>query len=60
MITAITKLNKTESGKIHLIKFSQRKVINDTSISMYVQPLKFTQSIKFFGVFIENQLNMKL
>ena len=47
-------------GKIHLINFSQRKFIKDTSITMYCQPFKVTQSVKFLGVHIDNHLNMKL
>ena len=51
---------KLNPGKTHLINFSQRKFIKDTSISMYGQPLKVTDSVKFLGVHIENHLSMKL
>ena len=51
---------KLNPGKTHLINFSQRKVINDTSILMYGQPLKVRNTVKFLGVHIENHLNMKL
>ena len=27
--------------------FSQRKVLNDISVKMYIQPLKVAQSVKF-------------
>ena len=36
---------KLNPGKIHLIKFSQKKLFNDTSITVYGQPLKVTQSV---------------
>ena len=35
---------KFNPGKIHLLDFSQRKVINDMSIAMYGQPIKVTDS----------------
>ena len=44
----------------HLINFSQRKVINDTSIAIHGQLLKVTQSVEFLGVTIDSHLNMKL
>ena len=50
---------KLNPGKTHLINFSQRKVIKDTSITMYGHPLKVTDSAKFLGVHIDNHLNMK-
>lgn len=43
-----------------MINFSQRKVIKDTSLSMYGQLLKVTESVKFLGVHIENHLTMNL
>lgn len=52
--------NETVTRKTHLIKFSQRKVFNDTSITKYSQPLKVTQSVKFLRVIIDSHLNMKL
>ena len=51
---------KLNPGKTHLINFSQRKIIKDTSISMYGQPLKVTNTAKFLGVHVDNHLNMKL
>ena len=51
---------KLKPGKTHLINFSQKKVIKETSISMYRQSLKVTDSVKFFGVHIDNHLSMKL
>ena len=50
---------KLNPGKTHLINFSQRKVIKDTSITMYGYPLKVTESVKFLGVHIDNHLSMK-
>ena len=38
---------KLNPGKTHLINFSQRKVINDTSITMYGQPIKAADSEVF-------------
>ena len=38
---------KLNPGKTHLINFSERKVINDTSITMYGQPIKVTNSDVF-------------
>ena len=38
---------KVNPGKTHLINFSQRKVTNDTSITMYGQPIKVTDSEVF-------------
>ena len=49
---------KLNPGKTHLINFSQRKVIKDTSIAMYSQ-LKVTQSVKFLGVYTDNHLSME-
>ena len=51
---------KLNPGKTHLINFSQRKIIKDTSILMYGQSLKVTNTAKFLGVHIDNHLNMKL
>ena len=51
---------KLNPGKIHLINFSQGKVIKGTSITMYGQPLKVTESVKFLGAHIDNHLSMKL
>ena len=51
---------KLNPGKTHLINFSQWKTIKDASISMYGQPLKVTNTAKFFGVHLDNHLNMKL
>ena len=34
--------------------------MKDTSITMYVQPLKVTKSVKFLGANIDNHLTMKL
>ena len=50
---------KLNLGKTHLINFSQRKIIKDTSISMHGQPLKVMNTAKFLGVHIYNHLNMK-
>ena len=50
---------KLNPGKTYLINFSQRKVIKDTSITMYGHPLKVTDSVKFLGVHIDNHLSMK-
>ena len=50
---------KLNPRKTHLINFSQRKVIKDTSISMYGQPLKVTESFEFWDVHIDNHLSMK-
>ena len=50
---------KLNPGKTHLINFSQRKVIKDTSITMYGHPLKVTESVKFLGVHTDNHLSMK-
>lgn len=47
-------------GKVRLINFSQRKVIKDTSITMYCQHFKVIQLVKSLGVHIDNQSNMKL
>ena len=47
-------------GKTQLINFSQRKVISETSIRMYVQPLKINPPVKFLGVIVNNHLSMKL
>ena len=41
---------KLNARKTHLINFSQRKVIKDTLIAMYVQPLSVTESVKLMGV----------
>ena len=49
---------KLNPGKTYLINFSQRKVIKDTSITMYGHPLKVTDSVKFLGVHIDNHLSM--
>ena len=49
---------KLNPGKTHLLNFSQRKVIKDTSISMYGQPLKVTDSVKFLGVHIDNHFKV--
>ena len=38
---------KLNPGKTHLINFSQRKVMNDTSVTMYGQPLKVIDSEVF-------------
>ena len=38
---------KLNTGKTHLLNFSQRKVINDTSITIYGQPLKVIDSEVF-------------
>ena len=38
---------KLNPGKTHLINFSERKVINDTSITTYGQPIKVTNSEVF-------------
>ena len=52
---------KLNPGKTHLINFSLRKIIKgNTSISMYGQPLKVTNTAQFLGVHIDNHLNMKL
>ena len=45
--------------KIHLINFSQRKVINDSSIAMYGHRLKVTDSVNILGVYTDKRLNMK-
>ena len=50
---------KLNPGKTHVINLSQRNVIKDTSIAMYGHPLKVTESVKFFGVHIDNHLSMK-
>ena len=50
---------KLNPGKRHLINFSQRKVINDSSITMYGHLLKVTDTVKFLGVHIDKHLNMK-
>ena len=50
---------KLNPRKTHLIIFSQRKVFTDTSISMYRQPLKVTESVKLLDVHINNHLSMK-
>ena len=50
---------KLSPGKTHLINFSQKKLIKDISISMYVQQLKITESVNFLGVYIDNHLSMK-
>ena len=50
---------KLHPGKTHLINFSQRIVIKGTSISMYGQLLKVTESVKFLGVHTDNHLSMK-
>ena len=50
---------KFNPGKTNLLNFSQRKVISDTSIAMYGQPLKVIQP-KFLGVIIDSHLNIKL
>ena len=50
---------KLNPGKTYLINFSQRKVINDSSITLYDQQLKVTQSVKFLGVHTANHLNIK-
>ena len=51
---------KLNPGKSYLINFSQRKVIKKTLISMYGQPLKVTDSVKFLGVHIDSHLSMEL
>ena len=51
---------KLNPGKTHLINFSRRKVIKDTSILMYGQPVKVTDLVRFLGVYIDNHLSMKL
>ena len=50
---------KLNPGKTHLINFSQRKGIKDTSVTMYGHLLKVTESVKLLGVHIHNQLSMK-
>ena len=50
---------KLNPEKTHLINFSQRKVIKDSSITIYGHPLKVTDSVKFLGVYIDKHLNMK-
>ena len=51
---------KKNPGKTQLINFSQRKVICETSITIYVQPLKITPSVKFLEVIANSHLNVKL
>ena len=51
---------KLNPRKTHLINFSRRKVIKDTSILMYGQPVKVTDLVRFLGVYIDNHLSMKL
>ena len=50
---------KLNPGKTYFTNFSQRKVITDSSIAMYGQPLKVTDSVKFLDVYIDNHLSMK-
>ena len=51
---------KLNPVKTHLIKLLQRKVIKGTSITMYGQPIKVTESVKFLGAHTDNYLSMKL
>ena len=51
---------KLNPGKIYLNNFSQRKVIKNTLITMYGQPLKVIQLVKFLEVRTDDHLNMKL
>ena len=51
---------KLNPGKIYLNNFSQRKVIKNTLITMYGQPLKVIQLVKFLEVHTDDHLNMKL
>ena len=51
---------RLKPSKTCLIFFSQKKVVKVTSISIYGQPLKVTESVKFLGVHIDNNLSMKL
>ena len=44
---------------MHLINFSQRKVIKYTSMSMYGHPLKVTDSMKLLEFHVNNYLSMK-
>ena len=50
---------KLNPGKTYLINCSQKKVISDSSITLYDQQLKVTQSVKFLEVHIANHLNIK-
>ena len=50
---------KLNPGKTHLINFSQRKVFENATITMYGHPLKVTDPVKFLGVYIDSHLNMK-
>lgn len=52
--------NQMEPRKNLLYQFSRRRVIKDTSITTYGQPLKVIQSLQFLGVHIDNHLNRKL
>ena len=50
---------KLNPGKAHLINFSQRKVIKESSITVYGHLLKIADTVKFLGVHIDKHLNMK-
>ena len=51
---------KLNPGKTHLINFSRRKVIKDTSILVYGQPVKVTDLVRLLGVYIDKHLSIKL
>ena len=51
---------KLNPEKLHLLNFSQRNAIKDTSLSIYGHLLKVTDSIKLLGVHIDKHLSMKL
>ena len=51
---------KLNPGKTHLINFWRRKVIKDTSILMYGQPVKVTDSVRLLSVYIHKHLSIKL
>ena len=50
---------KLNPGKTHLVNFSQRKVILETSITMYEHLLKIADTVKFLDVHLDKHLNMK-
>ena len=50
---------KLNPGKTHLINFSQRKDIKESSIAIYGHLLKIADTVKFLGVHIDKHLNMK-
>ena len=52
--------NKIEPKKSHFINFTQRKVIKETLIATYEQPMKITQSVEFLGVDSDSHLKTEL